>query len=318
LRCTVAFEVVPEFELPDYRKIKVTPPDAAVDEGEVDRALEEMRERAAEYVPVEGRGVEKGDYAVAEIQGRDLKTKKLLPAEKVVILAGHSDNEPSLEENLAGTKPGEGKTFRVSYGKDHPAKRLAGKEIAYTLKVRDIKEKKLPAVDDDFAKSLGDYPDLATLREKVRSGIAASKESSRRSSMASEVLRQIAKLLTLELPQSLVTLEAQSVLRRYLEASRPARGLSAEAAEELKSRARKEAEEHLTNHLILEKIAATEGITVTEEEIQAEIRALAEANKVPPAALAEMINRENRGDEIRETLLFRKTVDFLVKNAIID
>jgi trigger factor len=317
LRCTVAFEVVPEFDLPDYRNIKVTPPDAAVDEGEVDRALEEMRERAAEYIPVEGRGVEKGDYAVAEIQGRDLRSKKLLPAEKVVILAGHPDNEPSLEENLAGMKPGEDKTFQVTYGKDHPAKRLAGKEIAYSLKVKDIKEKKLPAIDNDFAKSLGDYPDLATLREKVRSGLAAAKESSRRSTMASEVLREIGKLLTLELPQSLVALEAQSVLRRALEASRPARGLSPEDVEELKSRARKEAEEHLTNHLILEKIAATEGITVTEAEIQEEIRSLAETNKVPPAALAEMINRENRGDDIRETLLFRKTVDFLVKNAII-
>jgi trigger factor len=318
LRCTVAFEVVPEFELPDTRTIKVSPPDLAVDDGEVGTALEEMRERAAEYVPVEGRGAVKGDYTVAEIQGRDLKTKRLLPAEKVVILAGHPDNESALDQHLLGMKPGEAKTFEVTYEKDHRNKRLAGKTIAYTLKVKDIKERKLPALDDDFAKSLGDYPDLPTLKEKVRGGLAASKEKVRRNSMASEVLREIGKLLHLELPESLVALEAQAVLRRLLEASRPGgRRLSPEALEELKTQARKEAEEHLTNHLILEKIAATEGLEITEAEIQNEIRSLAAANRVAPAALAEMIKRENRGDEIRETLLFRKAVDFLVKNAII-
>ncbi len=318
LRCTVAFDVVPEFELPDYRSIKVTPPDASVDDTEVDGAIEEMRERAAEYVPVEGRGAEKGDYAVAEIQGRDLKTKRLLPAEKVVILAGHPDNEPTLDGNLAGMKPGEIKTFKVTYEKDHPAKRLAGKDIGYTLKVKDIKEKKLPALDDDFAKTLGDFPDLSTLKEKVRSGIAASKEKSRRSAMASEALREIGKRLQLELPESLVDLETQSVLRRLLGSARGVPGgLSPQSVEELRARARKEAEEHLNNHLILEKIAETEGIRVTEEDIQTEIKSLAEANKVSPAALAEMIDRDNRRDEIRESLLFRKTVDFLVKNAII-
>ncbi len=316
LRCTVAFEVVPEFELPDYRTIKVTPPDTSVDDGEVDKALEEMRERAAEYAPVENRGVVKGDYAVSEIQGRDLETKKLLPTEKVVILAGHPDNEAALDEHLIGMKPGEEQTFRVSYPKDHRVKRLAGKDIGYTLKVKDVKEKRLPALDDDFAKTVGDYADLASLKAKVRSGIAASKEKSRRNAMASEVLRDISKRLNLELPESLVSLETQSILRRLLGGPRPP-ALTDEALEELKARARKDAEEHLANHLILEKIAAHEGIRVTEEETREEIRSLAEANKVAPEALAEMITRENRGDEIRETLLFRKTVDFLVKSAII-
>ena len=117
--------------------------------------MEEIRTRAAEYVPVEGRGVADGDYAVVEMQGRDKRTKRLLPVEKAVVLAGHAENEPALNEKIMGMMPGEERSFEVAYPKEHPNRRVAGKEIAYSLKVRELKEKKLPALDDEFAKSLG-------------------------------------------------------------------------------------------------------------------------------------------------------------------
>jgi trigger factor len=93
--------------------------------------------------------------------------------------------------------------------------------------------------------------------------------------------------------------------------------IPADALEGLKGQARGQAVEHLTNHLILEKIARQEGFEVSDEEIQSEIKALAQANGVPEKYLEDVIARENRREEIQETLLFRKTVDFLVKNAII-
>ena len=315
LKCTVAFEVMPDFELPDYKKIKVKQEKVTVEEEEVERTLEEMRERAAEYVPVEGRGAGDGDYVAGEIQGKDLGTKKRLPAEKIVVLAGHAENDPALNENVSGVRAGEEKTFKVSYGKDHPAKRLAGKDIEYNLKISDIKEKKVPALNDDFAKSLGDYQNLADLKEKIRSRLSVSKEKSLQSSKASEVLKEIAKRVSLELPESVVEHEAQAVLRRLLSAPHQPQP-TPEVVEKLKSQARTQAEENLSHHLILRKIAAKEGFEVTEPEILDEIKTIAQANNVPVATLTEMINRENRRDEIRETLLFRKTVDFLVKNAI--
>ena len=124
-------------------------------------------------------------------------------------------------------------------------------------------------------------------------------------------------MVSLELPESVVERETLSVLKRMLSnASRQTR-IPAEALEGLKAQARRQAVEHLTNHLILEKIARQEGLEATEEEIQVEIRELAKANGVPEKYLADMVAKEERREELRETLLFRKTVDFLVKNAII-
>lgn len=316
LLCTVAFEVLPEFDLPDYRSVQVPDQPVAVDEAEVGKALEDIQARAAEYIPVAGRGVEGGDYVVTEIHGRDLKSKKFLPVEKAVVLAGHADNEAALNEVLKGQRPGEERLFRVSHGKDHANKRVAGRDIEYTLKVSEIKEKKVPALGDEFARSVGDYAGLDDLREKIRKELREARERGARNATASAVLREIAKSISLELPESLVDQEALSGLKRMLSAARASR-VPADAFEGLKAQARAQAVEHLTNHLVLEKIARQEGFEVSEEEVQAEVKSLAQANGVSEKYLADMISRENRREEIRETILFRKTVDFLVKNAII-
>lgn len=317
LRSTAAFEVLPEFDLPDYRSVKVKPRQAEVAPADVDKALEELRARAAEFVPVQGRGVRSGDYAVVEMQGRDKRTKRLLPVEKAVVLAGHAENEPALNEKLEGMAPGEERAFEVSYPKDHANRRVAGKDIAYSLKVREIKEKQLPALDDEFARSLGVGEGLAALREKVRQELLEGRERAARNETASAVLAGIAEKLALELPESVVEEETLAVLRRMLQAAGDRR-IAPEAFESLKAEARKQAVYHLRNHLILEKIARKEGLSVTEEEVQAEVRSLAQANRVSEAALADMVRRdERRREEIRESLLFRKTVDFLMKTAII-
>jgi trigger factor len=316
LRCTAAFEVLPEFELPDYRTIQVKKRKGAISDADIDMALEEIRARAAEYLPVEGRGVEDGDYVVVEMQGRDLRTKRFLPIEKAVVLAGHAENEPALNEKIKGMKPGEERSFEVAYPKDHANRRVAGKEIVYSLKVREVKSKKLPELDDEFAKSIGTPEGLKDLREKVRKELQDAREKADRNETASDVLAGIAGKVALELPESVVEQESLAVLKRILNASRDRR-ISPEALEALKTQARRQAEDHLKNHLIIEKIAKNEGFGVSEDEIQAEIRSLALANQVSEAYLADMLRREGRRDELVETLLFRKTVDFLVKTAII-
>lgn len=316
LRCTAAFEVLPEFELPDYRTIQVPGRTPEVGEEDVDKVLEDIRARAAEYVPVEGRGVGDGDYAVVEMQGRDRRTNRFLPVEKAVVLAGHAENEPALNEKIKGMKAGEEGAFEVLYPKEHPNRRVAGKDIAYNLKVREVKEKKVPELNDEFARTVGTLEGLKDLREKVRKELVEAREKAGRNETASAVLAEVAKRVSLELPESVVEQESLAVLKRFLSASRDRR-IAPEALEGLKAQSRRQAEDHLKNHLILEKIAKKEGFGVTEEEIQAEIRDLAQANHVSEPYLADMLKREDRREELVETLLFRKTVDFLVKTAII-
>jgi trigger factor len=239
-----------------------------------------------------------------------------LPVEKAVVLAGHAENEPSLNEQVRGMSPGEERTFEVDYPKEHPNKRVAGKMIRYSLKVGDIKEKRIPEPNDEFARTVGNAAGIDDLREKVRKELLEARERAGRNETASEVLAGIAGGVSLELPESVVEQESLAVLRRLLSASRD-RKIAPEALEALKAEARRQAADHLRNHLILEKIAKNEGFGVSEEEIQAEIRSLAQANQVSEPYVADMLRREDRREELVESLLFRKTVDFLVKTAII-
>jgi len=317
LHSRVAFEILPDFELPVYKKVRLARREAVVEDKEVEQSLEDLRQRAAEYVPEEDRGVTDGDYVVVEVQGHDLRTKKAFPVEKTVVLAGHTENEPSLDQNLSGLKPGEEKTFSVTYPKDHANKKLAGKDVEYRLKVQSIKEKKVPPMNDDLAKTLGDYRGLEDLKEKIRARLLASRESSGRNKAASELMEKISAGVTVELPESLVEDETRAVLRRIL-SGHPQTQVGKDQAEQLAAEAKKQAERNIKNNLILTKIAEKEAITVSEAEIEEEMKGLAQANQVPLEKVVETVDREGKRGDLEENILFRKTVDFLLGQAIIE
>ncbi|NIM90587.1 MAG: trigger factor, partial [Candidatus Aminicenantes bacterium] len=312
-----SFEILPEFELPDYKRISVTKNEVSVTEEDVDRSLQELQQRAAEYVPIEGRGVVDGDYALVEIKGKDMKSNKLQPTEKVLILAGHPDNEKLLNENLKGLKVNEERQFVISYDANHQNHKLAGRRIEYNLKLISIKEKKLPPVNDDFAKVLGEYKDLADLKEMIKKEILASKDESSKREMAEHIIAKVSDKIDIELPETLVEEENISLLKQRL-AQIPRQELNKDKIEALKNEGRKQAEKNLKNHLVLRKIAEKEGFDVSEDEEDQEIKAIAKANRVPLAQVIDNLNKEGRREELKNAILLKKTVDFLVKQAIIN
>ena len=320
LRFKAVIETWPDFELPEYRKLKLKKVEAGVEEAEVERALGELRQKAAEYVPVEGRGAAEGDYVVVEWKGRELKSKRLLPTERAVVMAGHAENEPKLNENLAGLKPGEEREFQIDHPADHSSRKVAGKSILYRMKVLNIKEKKLPELSDDLAKSVGEVETLAELKDRIRTEIMKSREKAARNEMAEEALTSLSKSLNLELPESLAEAEYQSLLRRRFGASveEIEAKLPAEAWNEIMTETRAKARRNLLNHLILSKIAKKERISVSEEELDEELKSTAAAGRVPLARLRDSLEKEGRLDEVRETLALRKAIDFLVNEAIIN
>ncbi len=317
LRFKARIEIWPEIHLPDYTGIKVRGKKVTVTEKEVNASLEELRAKSAQYIPVEGRGVENGDYVVAEIKGKNTGTKKFLPTEKVAILAGHKDNEEVLNENLKGIKQGEKTHFTIQYKKEHENKKLAGKEIEYDLKIESIKEKKLPDIDDEFVKDLGNYKNLKDLKTKLKGELRVSKKNSQRREMAEKIILKISDQMSIELPESVVKQEYTALLNRHL-SSLPQKNLSEEALNAFKEDTRKRAVRNIQNHLILNKIAEKEKIKVSEEEITEEMKTIAKTHNVPLARVAESINQEGQKEELKENLLIRKTVDFLVKSAIIE
>ncbi len=317
LRFKAVVEIWPELHLPEYKGIKITKKNVAVTEKEIKDSLEELRAKSAQYIPAEERGVKDGDYVVAEIKGKNTKTKRFLPTEKVVVLAGHQDNEKALNENLIGLKPGEQTHFTIKYEEEHKNKKLAGQEIDYDLKIESIKEKKVPDIDDDFAKDLGDYKNLKDLKTKLKEQLRESKKSAQRREMAEEIIEKISEQMSLVLPESVIEHEANALLNRQL-SSLPQQNVSEDALESLREDMRKRAVRNIRNHLILTKIAEMEKIKVSEEDITEEMKAIAKAHNVPLARVVESVNQEGQKEELKDNLLIRKTVDFLVKSAIME
>jgi len=315
LKFTAQFEVWPEFELPEYIKVPVKKKTAKVTEQEITQSLEDLRKKSAQYSPVEGRGVKDEDYVVVEIKGKDIQTKKLLPTEKVVILVGHPENEKALNENLLGLKAEEQTTFVVHYDKNHLQKKLAGKSIEYDVKVVSIKEKSLPEIDDDFAKDLGEFNDLKDLKAEIKTQILANKENDIKGEMTDEVIQIISGRVTFDLPENIVENERLTILRQIL-SSQSVQEMTKEDADKLNEECRQKAEQNIKNHIILKTIAEREKITVTEEDLEEEMSRIAKINNIPLAQLKARIEKEGQREEIKDRLLLKKTVDFLLENAI--
>jgi len=316
-RLKAQIEIWPEVSLPEYKKAKAKEKKVSVTEKEIDQSLEELRLKAAQYVPVEGRGVVDGDYVIAELKGKNFKTKKFFPTEKVVIIAGAPDNESSLNKKILGLKPNDETHFILTHSKEHPNKKLAGKKIEYDLKVISIKERQIPEINDDFAKELGEYENLKDLKAKIKESLLSAKQKESKNEMAQEILKDISGRVSFELPETVVEQETLAILRRLL-SSQPQKQPKREEMEKLREEAGAKAKQNLKNHLILRKIAEKEKIDVSDEELHEEMKAIARANNLALAKVIEAINREGRREEIRDAILFKKTVDFLVESAIIE
>jgi trigger factor len=317
LRFKAVIEVWPEFALPAYRKVRTSRRPSEVPEAEVDKAIEDLRRKSAEYDPVEGRGVEGGDYVVVELQGRDLRTKRMRPTEKAVVLVGRPGNDPAVDENVRGLQAGESKVFRTSHPADAPVRALSGKDIEYSLKVQSIKAERLPELNDEFAKSLGEFESLEVLRTKVRAELGKVREIQAKREASEDVLRQLVEQTAIDLPPAAVEEEAEAVLKKTFQ-SLPAKSLTPELVEEFRPRAREQAEAAIKRQLLLRRIAEAEKIDAGEEEIDQEIRDLARSNGVPAARLLESFAQEGRREGLKDNLVMRKTVDFLVGQAIMD
>ncbi|UCE22817.1 MAG: trigger factor, partial [Candidatus Aminicenantes bacterium] len=268
-------------------------------------------------IPVERREVADGDYVAVELKGLDPNTKRFLPLEKGVILAGHQDNEDALNKNLIGLKPGDERSFTIEHDKNHQNKRLAGKTIEYNMKIVSIKERKLPELDDEFAQSLGEFKDLKDLKEKIEKEIISTKERAAKNEMAEDIIKKISEKLNIELPEAIVEQEHAAFVNLLL-SSLPRQNLGKEELERIKSEGKEKAEQNIKNHLILKKIAEKEKLGISEEEIQEEFKRIAKVNNLPLPRVIEEFNKKGKKEELRDSLALKKTVDFLVDNAIIE
>jgi FKBP-type peptidyl-prolyl cis-trans isomerase (trigger factor) len=171
LTFTASFDTLPPFDPGDYAAIALRRSSAVVEEAAVDQALDRLRDRAARYVPVEGRGIDHGDTVVLDLDRRDANGATETHKDVNVEL-GAKANPPGFDEQLLGLEAGAAKTFTIHYPADYAISELAGTDVSYAVTVKGLKRRVVPELDDEFAKDLGDFADLDALRERIRSGAA--------------------------------------------------------------------------------------------------------------------------------------------------
>ena len=320
LRFKASFEVMPEVKVDGYKELRAEKPEITVTDEEVEKSLTGIREQHATYTSVEGRPLADGDYAQVSLDGqpKDGDGKPVHMDEIMVEIAG-KDTMPEFTENLRGASAGDERVFDVVYAQDAAEQRLAGKTFTYTVKVQSIKQKTLPDLDDQFATQLGEFKTLDEVRQRIREGMEAERKHTAEHEAKDKLVAELVKRSEFEVPEALVDRQIDVRLERGLRAL-AAQGMKAEDIKKmdlnrLRVGQREQALQEVKASLLLDKIAEEEKIEVSDEEVNAEIEALANQSKQTPDAIRARLTRDGALDRIRNRIRSEKTLDFLYRQS---
>lgn len=317
LRLELSFETLPEIEIEDYRGLEVKIEEQAVGEAEVDAELERLREQLAIFVPVEGRPVREGDLVSLDVEGSYAEGKAQVIAEKGrAYRVSRGELHEVFLENLVGAERDEQREFTVSYPADYPDARLAGKSVAYKVKVVEIKEKQLPELNDELAKDAGDYASLDELRGAIRRQL---EERSRRQSEKEAREKLLGILLErhrFEVPETLVGEQLRGMMRQ-LAATMARHGIDPKQINwnKVASEYMPLAEREVRSALLLKHIAKREGIEVSDQELEREFQRMAAESQLSVEEIEASYSRNDRMERLRERLRDKKALDFIFENA---
>lgn len=324
LKFTAAFETVPAFDPGDCRALRfIRPPSSVTDEG-VDHALEELRQRAARFEPVEDRAVEPGDTVVADLERRATSGGDVGECdrhENVSVEIGAAVNPPGFDEQIVGLTAGAEKQFTVQYPADYAISDLAGTEVEYKVTVKSIKRRIVPALDDEFAKDVGEFETLAALRDRVRADLEheAGHEADRQ--VRAELLKALAARVPFDAPSALVDREVdrrvEDFMRRLIEQQVDPRRATIDW-EEFRKAQREPAGEAVKSALALDEIARRENLAVGQDEVEREVSRYAERTGRTPSAVRAQLEKEGGIARVYAGLRREKAVDFLLACATID
>lgn len=309
-------ETHPKFEPKDYKKIKLERGRTNVSEEEVTKELEAIRDRNARLVPAADEPITKDHFVVvdydATVQGQPLAGAK---AENQLIQMSSPQMLSGFTEGLLQAKEGETKEIPIRFPQDYFKKELAGQEAVFTVMIRNVKSKSLPALDDEFAKDLG-VTTLAEVRDRLTKGLGEKKKREVQKSLEDQISKHLLAANPIVVPASLVEEETEHLLKRAHAFLRE-QGL-ADAQWKLeepkwRQKCQKEGEERVRLAYILQAIGHREKIEVSEEDLQRERQRLADSSQMDAAAVDKYF-QEHR-DLIARSVREEKIFQFLIENA---
>jgi trigger factor len=318
LKFRAVFEVLPEFELGKYKGLDIEMPAMEVNDEEVNKALEETRERAATFAPVEGRAVENDDFVQLKLVGTPEDGSEPIQADSVLCHVGAEETMEPFNENLRGANVGDHKTFDVEYPADYPDAKLGGKKFHYAADVTGIKTKKLPELNDDFAKDVSDATTLDELKRKIRESLEHQRDHRQKDLQRERVIGELVKLHDFPVPDSLVEhqkdVRLERVVRSLAQQGVDPRSVNLDWAS-LRQRQEERAKEDVKAELIIDRIASTEQIDVTDEEVDHELEHLGNHSGESAEAIRARLTKQGALDRMKAKLRSDKTLDWLAQNA---
>ena len=305
------FETVPEFEVGDLAAILVQQPAPDLAPDAVSTALEQLRERAARFEPLDARPAADGDTLVADIERKDA-TGESDTHEQVSLVIGGPGNPPGFDANLVGMAAGDTKTFAIHFPDDYPVPQLAGTDVTYTVQARELRQRVLPELDDEFAKDVGDFDSLEALRTRVEADLRQESAANAQRAVRNSLLSQLAQRIPFELPVSLVEREmdrrVEEFARRLMEQGVDPRKAGMDWNEFRESQ-RQAARDAVGGAIALDQLARRDQVTVEPDAVTSEMARMAEALQRTPEAVQAQLVKEGGLPRLVMGMRREKTVE---------
>jgi trigger factor len=318
LKFRASFDVLPEFSLGNYKSLEIEMPEMNITDESVANTLAEMQQRAATFAPIEGRAVQNDDYVQVKLHGTPEGDGEPLQADSVLCHVGAEETMEPFNENLRGASVGDHKNFDVDYPADYPDAKLAGKKFHYSVDVLGIKTKKLPELNDEFAKDVSEAGSLDELKKKVREGLEQERDHRQKELQREKIIAELVKIHDFPVPESLVEHQMDVRLERVVR-SLAQQGVDPRAVNvdwvSLRKRQEERAQDDVKAELVIDRIASEEKIDVTEEELQHELAHMAGHSGESPEAIRARLTKQGALDRMKAKLRSDKTVDWLAQNA---
>jgi trigger factor len=313
------FETLPLIEVPEYKGLPVKGRKPVAKEEDIEAEIDRLREENARFDPIEGRPAQRGDFVVVDLAFRPQGGKGGRD-ENALIEIGAEGNHEDMNKCLEGMTAGETKEVDLTYPEDFPAKSVAGQTVHYVVHLKALKEKVVPAKDDEFAKDI-DHDDLQALRADIAKRLLLADERKADRELKAALVEELVKRASFEVPDALVE---QHMSARTENA---ARGLALQGIDPTKigvdwrdyrEHQRADSVQAAKADILLDEIARREGIEVGEAELEAEVGRLAERTKQPKEKLRARMEKEGDLSALRARLREEKTLDLLKANARLD
>ncbi len=315
--------VRPEVELGNYKGVEVSKVDTEATDADVEEEIKKVAEQNSRTITVEDRAVKDGDMTVIDFEGFiDGEAFEGGKGENYPLTIGSHSFIDNFEDQIIGMNIGDEKEINVTFPEDYHAEELKGKPATFKVSVKEIKEKQLPDIDDDFAQDVSDFDTLDEYKADLKKKIAERKEAEAKKQKETEAIEKIVADSKMDIPQAMIDTQVTRMAEDFAQRLQQ-QGLSLEmyfkytglTAEKILDDMKPEAVKRIQNSLVLEAVAKAENIQVSDDEFNSELSKMAEMYKMEVDKIKEFMG-ESEEKQMRDDIAIQKAVDLIVSSAV--